>query len=401
MLQYTNPDTQLDLFKNIKFYMLNNIPGVEHKDIRTCTLYAGMDGPPHYHLFTTLYKSSERVDDISQAKIFFVPFHHIFHGSRFCDLRWTNMQHSDKPLEDRLIELAVDFFHDLKHNGTIASDARLFLVSYLAYWTKIIDYNSERYSDISFINTDALQGGVHPGKRGRNDITIDTSLVPHCGDRPQPTQNLPAAENYDNYALFKGRFTHRHAYKSTRDAFWEFPKDEHPLNYRVPGLRRKFVTALNTDEARAMKVVVEGPVPQLEKKQYLHLISTTHYCFHLPGESSYSCRFYSSLRFGCIPVIINGGWNLPYTPLINWDKLAIRIDERFNFSDVTALIELIDYKSKALAQKHYEGDLHNWHRAIWHLGHSAFGGLNNSTQFTKVIDAAKLMWMREKNPRLY
>lgn len=391
-LSFKSPLVHSETFKKVKFYILEDIPGVTHHNIRTCT--PGLDGPSWKDLFSTLYNSPERVHDMTEARIFFNAFHLMF--SRSCSQKWTTDRYNNLESVERYSELAVDYFHSLKDNGTIASDSRFFIFSSLAYWTKTVDYNTNRYRDISFSNTDAVRGGLHPGLRGANDLTFDPSLVPHCLDRPDPNQTMPSCEAYDNFAFFKGRTTQRHAYNSTRDAFWQFASDEDPLNYRVPYIRKKFISALDTAQARSMSVIVQNNLPKMKKTVYKHRLTHSHYCFHLPGESSFSCRFYTSLRFGCIPVLINGGWVLPYAPLIEWDKLVIYIDERFNFSDVGALVATINAEADRLAQAHYEGSLCNWHKTIWDVGHTFFGGLDSTAQFTKVIDAAKLIWMRRE-----
>ena len=47
----------------------------------------------------------------------------------------------------------------------------------------------------------------------------------------------------------------------------------------------------------------------------------------LRGDSLFSYRLLEVMSFGCVPVVITDGWVLPLDRTIDWDAVAVRIDE--------------------------------------------------------------------------
>lgn len=44
--------------------------------------------------------------------------------------------------------------------------------------------------------------------------------------------------------------------------------------------------------------------------------------------NSYSCRFLEALQAACIPVLLSNGWELPFSEVIDWRRVAVWGDER-------------------------------------------------------------------------
>ena len=44
------------------------------------------------------------------------------------------------------------------------------------------------------------------------------------------------------------------------------------------------------------------------------------------------------MKYGCIPVLLSNGWDLPYKDLIDWSKFSLNIDER-NLLQLPSIIE--------------------------------------------------------------
>ena len=77
-------------------------------------------------------------------------------------------------------------------------------------------------------------------------------------------------------------------------------------------------------------------------KQQLHsvpyVMSKSKFCIVPRGDTPSSKRFYDAVVYGCVPVIISDGYELPFDKTqVNWDDCVIRIPEK----DVDTLPEVI------------------------------------------------------------
>lgn len=51
------------------------------------------------------------------------------------------------------------------------------------------------------------------------------------------------------------------------------------------------------------------------------------FCWIVPGDAFFTNRLYDVVASGCIPVIVNDGWYLPYSRVVDWTAISIRFRE--------------------------------------------------------------------------
>ena len=71
---------------------------------------------------------------------------------------------------------------------------------------------------------------------------------------------------------------------------------------------------------------------------YNELLRNSTFCLIPRGRRLGSFRFLESMKYGCIPVLLSNGWDLPYKDLIDWSKFSLNIDER-NLLQLPSIIE--------------------------------------------------------------
>ena len=132
--------------------------------------------------------------------------------------------------------------------------------------------------------------------------------------------------------------------------FSHFPPSE--VNFKKP---RKFSVFLSGSYRKQRKQIfdlmkeINNSYPMIMRrsnvnktKKQLHsvpyVMSKSKYCIVPRGDTPSSKRFYDAVVYGCIPVIISDGYELPFDKTqVNWDDCVIRIPEK----DVEKLPEII------------------------------------------------------------
>jgi hypothetical protein len=77
---------------------------------------------------------------------------------------------------------------------------------------------------------------------------------------------------------------------------------------------------------------------QVTPSEYEALLGSSKFCLHVRGTRVQSPRLIEILVFGCVPVIIADGYELPLAWLLDWSKFSIRVPE----DEYRALPELLE-----------------------------------------------------------
>mmetsp|Transcript_3561 Transcript_3561/g.8447 ORF Transcript_3561/g.8447 Transcript_3561/m.8447 type:complete len:162 (+) Transcript_3561:475-960(+) len=76
----------------------------------------------------------------------------------------------------------------------------------------------------------------------------------------------------------------------------------------------------------------------------MELMASSKYCLHVRGTRVQSPRLIEVLQFGCVPVIIADGYELPLGWLLDWSKFSIRIAEA-DYKRLPEVLEAADWRS--------------------------------------------------------
>ncbi len=106
-------------------------------------------------------------------------------------------------------------------------------------------------------------------------------------------------------------------------------EDHRPITVSFRGNSRGSLRAKVFDEYRKLgredwDLEAEG---QVTPGAYMDLMANSKFCLHVRGTRVQSPRLIEVMMFGCVPVIIADGYDLPLSWLLDWDKFSIRLPE--------------------------------------------------------------------------
>lgn len=127
---------------------------------------------------------------------------------------------------------------------------------------------------------------------------------------------------------------------ATKEFFVFFHGEDNPLH----GLRYSLSQeskALNDEKIH----VTSGD--SLERELYLQMMSQSHYCLSIRGDTSSSSRLFDIISLGrCIPVIIADWILLPFEELIDYSKFTIRFPESISLLHMVISLRNISQSKK-------------------------------------------------------
>ena len=77
---------------------------------------------------------------------------------------------------------------------------------------------------------------------------------------------------------------------------------------------------------------------QVTPRKYMELMASSKFCLHVRGTRVQSPRLFEVIMFGCVPVIMADGYDLPLSWLLDWSKFSIVLPE----SEYERLPEVLD-----------------------------------------------------------
>ena len=83
---------------------------------------------------------------------------------------------------------------------------------------------------------------------------------------------------------------------------------------------------------------------QVNPQAYMDLMAKSRFCLHVRGTRVQSPRLIEVMMFGCVPVIVADGYELPLSWLLDWSKFSIRVKET-EYDKIPELIAAADWVS--------------------------------------------------------
>mmetsp|Transcript_3666 Transcript_3666/g.4173 ORF Transcript_3666/g.4173 Transcript_3666/m.4173 type:complete len:238 (-) Transcript_3666:21-734(-) len=107
---------------------------------------------------------------------------------------------------------------------------------------------------------------------------------------------------------------------------------QRPLLVSFKGSRTAYVRdrLVKLNNSKDVVILVKG-YPQYDSWDYMNLQLKSRFCLAPRGFGLHSYRMAEVMAVGCIPVVISDGYAFPEpsvtNPPVNWDEVAVRVDE--------------------------------------------------------------------------
>lgn len=124
------------------------------------------------------------------------------------------------------------------------------------------------------------------------------------------------------------------------------------------GVRRVVFPTLKQAEAgRGWDLSTSG---QDKPRDYMTMLSKSKYCLYVYGDRAHTARLYDIITFGCVPVIVADGYDLPFSWLFDWSKFSVRVLED-DVATLPSILDRADYDSlrRELVKVHSFFQYHN------------------------------------------
>jgi hypothetical protein len=403
----------------LKFYIMP-LETARYSDYRTC----GREFAAGF--FKHLYNDSSRSEELGEAQLVVAEFD--ADSFRFCSPKppadskhkfmaelqgpdgvWKqsmgNFQHIEERVRSIVIPLLVQQFHDLKANHTFAADAWLVLLDIngpMMRWSQEMYLNSSHHGDVMYVCQNSARTGLpFPRNRGDQDVTTR----PFSGGINRDAQTVQKAHRSEKnvncsayasgpLAYFQGRGS---KFMGMTQTFYAGNDSGlvSAADFRDPHIRTRMNNSLGENKA-ALAAGIQYNLRDYEfgdfkafagKPDYQSSMMTAHFCMCPGGNNPWSNRFIDALSVGCIPAVVSGGSLLPFEPLVLWDRLLVRLEESFAWSDVGALKGRFEAEERRLAGG-FGGNTCQLHQGIQDF----FDKHMRVFDYSMLLEALKLQW---------
>ena len=105
------------------------------------------------------------------------------------------------------------------------------------------------------------------------------------------------------------------------------------------------------------------------EEEYTSQTIHSHFCFVISGDAPFTFRLMEVMSVGCIPVIVSWHWVLPFQHIIKWNDYVIRIEETFDWHNLSALVSIL------VKSEWDQAYMNKWHIRVYELHQTYFSSV--------------------------
>ena len=178
---------------------------------------------------------------------------------------------------------------------------------------------------------------------------------------------------------------------SARNYHIKYCTEMNSNNNRVNNLRVNMSKGINAKENRALLKkygivfrVFRGVLYRDTRKsqethreqEYTSQTIHSHFCFVISGDAPFTFRLMEVMSVGCIPVIVSWHWVLPFQHIIKWNDYVIRIEETFDWHNLSALVSIL------VKSEWDQAYMNKWHIRVYELHQTYFSSVEEDYKRT-------------------